>query len=284
MSTIAALLAEARAAGVDRLDAQLLLAHHLGRPRTWLLAHDDETVEARHAKDCRASLTDRARGVPLAYLVGEREFHGLVLHVTPDVLVPRPDTETLVDWALELLGGAFAAEPAPCVLDLGTGSGAVALAVKHRCPRARVTALDVSAAALAVARGNAARLGLQVEFLQSDWFSGLGERRFHLMLANPPYIDGDDPHLEALAHEPRIALSPGPDGLAAIRQIAAAAPRHLQQGGWLLLEHGHLQRDSVAALLSRNGLCAVASRNDLAGLPRCTGGRSGNPTDPGKRS
>jgi release factor glutamine methyltransferase len=284
VSTIAALLAEARAAGVNRLDAQLLLAHHLGRPRTWLLAHDDEAIEARQAQQYRASLNDRAGGVPLAYLVGEREFHGLVLHVTRDVLVPRPDTETLVDWALELLDGPLATEPAPEVLDLGTGSGAVALAVKHRCPRARVTALDVSAAALAVARGNAARLGLQVEFVHSDWFSGLGDLRFHLVLGNPPYIDGDDPHLEALAHEPRIALTPGTDGLAAIGQIAANASRHLQDGGWLLLEHGHLQRDSVAALLSRNGLCAVASRTDLAGLPRCTGGRSGIPTDPAMRS
>jgi release factor glutamine methyltransferase len=233
-------------------------------------------VDAGHTQVYRASLDDRVRGVPLAYLVGEREFHGLVLHVTRDVLVPRPDTETLVDWALELLRGPLAAEPAPHVLDLGTGSGAIALAIKHRCPRARVTATDASAAALAVARSNAARLDLQVECLRSDWFSDLGERRFHLVLGNPPYIDGDDPHLEALTHEPRIALTPGADGLAAIGQIAATATRHLQVGGWLLLEHGHLQRDAVAALLSRNGLRAVASRADLAGLPRCTGGRSGD--------
>jgi release factor glutamine methyltransferase len=270
---LSSLLAEARAAGVDRLDAQLLLAHHLGHTRTWVLAHDDEGVDAAVAAASRADFARRAGGVPLAYLVGEREFHGLALRVTPEVLIPRPDTETLVDWALELLAGPLAGEAAPGVVDLGTGSGAVALAVKHLCPRARVTALDVSAAALGVARANAERLGLAIDFIQSDWFVGLGGRRFHLVLGNPPYIDAADPHLAALGHEPRLALTPGPDGLAAIRQIAAAAPEHLHDEAWLLLEHGHLQHTDVAALLRRHGLRAVSTRCDLAGNPRCTGGR-----------
>ncbi|HEY6132352.1 MAG TPA: peptide chain release factor N(5)-glutamine methyltransferase [Rubrivivax sp.] len=270
---LSSLLAEARAAGVDRLDAQLLLAHHAGRSRTWVLAHDEEAVDGTLAAAFRASLASRAGGVPLAYLVGEREFHGILLRVTPEVLIPRPDTETLVDWALELLAGPLAAEPAPEVLDLGTGSGAVALAVKHRCPRARVTALDVSAAALGVAEGNAARLGLAIDFVQGDWFAGLGARRFDLVLGNPPYIDADDPHLMALRHEPQLALTPGADGLAAIRQIAAAAPGYLRDDGWLLLEHGQRQHAAVAALLAHHGLVAVATRVDLAANPRCTGGR-----------
>jgi release factor glutamine methyltransferase len=215
--------------------------------------------------------------VPLAYLVGEREFHGLMLRVTPDVLVPRPDTETLVDWALELLGSDLAGKAQPQVLDLGTGSGAIALAVKHRCPRAQVTAVDSSQGALAVARANAARLGLAVDFLAGDWWSGLDARRFHLVLSNPPYIDADDPHLGALKHEPRLALSPGADGLAAIERIAAGAAAHLHQAGWLLLEHGHRQHEATTALLTRHGLRCVSTRTDLAGNPRCTGGRWPSP-------
>lgn len=279
MTTIAALLAQARAAGIDRLDAQLLLAHHVGRPRAWLLAHDDDTVDAEQAQACRAGFAERVRGVPLAYLVGEREFHGLMLRVTPDVLVPRPDTETLVDWALELLAGELAGEARPQVLDLGTGSGAIALAVKYRCPRAQVTAVDASEAALVVARGNGARLGLTVDFLPSDWWSGLGARRFDLVLSNPPYIDADDPHLGALKHEPRLALSPGADGLAAIERITAGAAVHLREAGWLLLEHGYRQHDATAALLKHHGLRRVSTRTDLGGHPRCTGGRWPSPAD-----
>jgi release factor glutamine methyltransferase len=271
--TVATLLAEAHAAGLARLDAQLLLAHHLGRPRAWLLAHDDAAVGSALAEACRRHFSQCAQGVPLAYLVGEREFHGLTLKLTHDVLVPRPDTETLVDWALELLAEPLAAEPAPQVLDLGTGSGAIALAVKHGCPRAQVTAVDSSPAALSVARDNAARLGLPLELLHSDWFSALVARRFHLVLANPPYIDAGDPHLAALQHEPQAALTPGADGLSALRLIAAAAPGQLHPGGWLLLEHGHTQGLAVTTLLLHHGLLSVCTRQDLAGHPRCTGGR-----------
>lgn len=265
---IADALALAQARGVARLDAQLLLAHRLQRPRAWLLAHDDEALPASVAAQVDTDLAQRAAGVPLAYLVGEKEFHGLALHVTPAVLVPRPETELLVDWALELLGDA----PAD-VADLGTGSGAIALAVKHRRPAARVTASDASAAALAVARGNAEKLGLAVEFVEGDWWQPLAGRRFDLVLSNPPYIAGEDDHLPALAHEPRAALTPEGDGLDALRCIVAGAAEQLRPGAWLLLEHGHDQAVAVQQLLAGHGFVAPATRHDLALLPRCTGAR-----------
>lgn len=261
-------LARAREAGVARLDAQLLLGHHLRRDRAWLLAHDDAPLGDVQAA-FEAALARRAAGVPLAYLVGEREFRGLPLAVSPAVLVPRPETEGLVEWALEL------AAPEATVVDLGTGSGAIALAFAQARPRARVAATDASADALAVARGNAQRLGLAVEFLHGDWWQPLAGRRFDLVLSNPPYIAGDDPHLAALAHEPRAALTPEGDGLAALRTIVAGAPAHLAPGGWLLLEHGFEQAPAVQALLAAAGFGALATRLDLAGLPRCTGGRLG---------
>lgn len=273
MSTVAQLLAQARAAGLDRLDAQLLLAHVLGKPRVWLIAHDDAAVDDEAAARFVAHSAERARGVPLAYLVGEREFHGLMLHVTPAVLVPRPDTEVLVDWALDLLDGPLADRAAPAVVDLGTGSGAIALAVKHACPRVHMLALDVSGPALDVARANARRLGLDLSFAHGDWLSGLDGQPRDLLVSNPPYIDGDDPHLAALQAEPVSALTPGPDGMADLRRIVAQAPAHLSAGAWLLLEHGHTQAEAVSAALASAGFGAIATRRDLAGLPRCTGGR-----------
>jgi release factor glutamine methyltransferase len=265
---IADLLAHARSMAVDRLDAQLLLAHHLQRPRAWLLAHDDAELTPAQTQALQADLQRRAAGVPLAYLVGEKEFHGLVLKVNAAVLVPRPETELLVDWALECLAGRAAD-----VVDLGTGSGAIALAVKQRCPAARLTATDASAAALAVAHGNAARLGLPVAFVEGDWWQPLAGRGFDLALSNPPYVAGNDPHLAALVHEPRQALTPEGDGLAALRCVVGPAPDHLRPGGWLLLEHGHDQAAAVQALLAARGFEAITTRSDLAGLPRCTGGR-----------
>jgi release factor glutamine methyltransferase len=270
---VADLLALARGQGVDRLDAQLLLARRLGVSRAWLIAHDDAGVPADAAQACRADLAARADGQPVAYLVGEREFHGLKLHVTPAVLVPRPDTEVLVDWAIDCLRGPLAARRTPRVVDLGTGSGAIALAVAQACPHAEVCGVDRSAAALDVARANGYRLGSTVEWLQGDWFEPLAGRRFDLVLSNPPYIDADDPHLHALHAEPLEALSPGPDGLAALSRIAAQAPAHLQRQGWLLLEHGHQQGDAVQTLLREAGGHDVSTRRDLAGHPRCTGAR-----------
>ena len=270
VETVGQALAQARALGLDRLDAQLLLAHRLGRSRSWLLAHDDAPLAPPDAQACRQLFERRAAGEPLAYLVGEREFHGLGFAVSPAVLVPRPDTELLVDWALESLAGELAA---PRVLDLGTGSGAIAVTVAHRRPAATLTATDIDAAALAVARANAARHRVDVEFLQTGWWQGLAGRQFDLVLSNPPYIAGDDPHLPALRHEPVLALTPGGDGLDALRQIVAGAPAHLAAGGWLLLEHGHDQGAAVRSLLQAAGLVGVQTRRDLAGRERCTGGR-----------
>ena len=258
----------ARQTGVDRLDAQLLLVHLLNRPRAWLLAHDNHLLTDAQAVTLQQQLQRRAAGVPLAYLVGEREFCGLALQVNPDVLVPRPETELLVEWALQRLTTA----PADNLVDLGTGSGAIALAVKQHRPAATVIASDASAAALRVAQANAARHGLVVEWLQGDWWAPLQGRRVGLAVSNPPYVAGDDPHLNTLTFEPRSALTPEGDGLAALRRIVEGAPEHLLPGAWLLLEHGHDQADAVQALLSGRGFVDIQTRRDLAGLPRCTGG------------
>jgi len=269
--TVAQALAEARASGIERLDAQLLLARAVERPRSWLLAHDDAPLAAAQAAAYRAELARRAAGEPLAYIVGEKEFHGLALQVSADVLVPRPDTELLVDWALELLRGPLARLPSPRVVDLGTGSGAIALALKRAMPHAHLSATDASAAALGVAGSNARRLGLELELRQGHWWDALAGRRFDLAVANPPYIADGDVHLDALRHEPATALTSGADGLDAIRHIVEGANAHLEPEGWLLLEHGHDQADRVAALLVRAGFTRIASRRDLGGVMRCTG-------------
>jgi release factor glutamine methyltransferase len=282
-TTVDALLARARELGVDRLDAQLLVAHHLGRPRAWVLAHGDDTVDAPHAAAIEADLARRADAVPLAYLTGTREFHGLVLRVTPDVLDPRPDTELLVDWALELLAGALAARTAPEVVDLGTGSGAIALAIAHRCPRARVRAVERGDAALAVARANGERLALPVKWLAGDWWQALPPPPVDIAVSNPPYVAADDAHLAALRHEPRAALTPGGDGLGAIDALVAGAGAHLHPGGWLLLEHGFDQGDDVRRRLAAAGFEAIATRRDLAGHERCSGGRWPRLPDAGLR-
>jgi release factor glutamine methyltransferase len=268
-------LAHARALGIDRLDAQRLVGHVLRQGRAWVLAHDGDALHSGDARDLVALLQRRAAGEPLAYLLGEREFHGLRLEVTPDVLVPRPDTETLVEWALELLGGELAHVPVPRVIDLGTGSGAIALAVKHGCRRAEVHATDLSAAALAVAQRNSRRLGLPVTWHRGAWWQAVQTgQRFDLALSNPPYIAPGDPHLSALRYEPAMALVPGADpgdGLADIVRIGAGSMDHLAPGGWLLLEHGHDQAGAVGECLRSGGLEAVQTRADLGGRPRVTG-------------
>jgi release factor glutamine methyltransferase len=263
-------LAAAQGLGLDRLDAQLLLLHVLGRgpgERAWLLAHDTDALPDGTDERFLALCRRRADGEPVAYLTGEKEFHGLALRVDARVLVPRPDTETLVEWALDLLRGSAA----PRVIDLGTGSGAIALAIAAARPDARVEAVDRSADALAVARANAQRLGLPVQFRQASWLECAGE--YDLIVSNPPYVAEADPHLPALRHEPRSALAAGPDGLDDLRAIVAAAPAHLAPGGWLLLEHGWDQAEAVRALLRAAGLGEVDSRTDLAGIARCSGGR-----------
>ena len=272
-ATVAQALRAVAALGLDRLDAQLLLLHALGRPvheRAWLLAHDADVLPADAWGTLSRLGARRVAGEPVAYLLGEKEFHGLALQVDARVLVPRPDTETLVDWALDVLQG----QVGPHVLDLGTGSGAIALALQHARPDAQVDAVDASADALAVARQNGRRLGLPVQFSQADWLDGAATG-YGLIVSNPPYIAAGDPHLPALMHEPASALVSGADGLDDIRRIVRDAPSHLAAHGWLLLEHGHDQADAVRALLAAQGFAEVQSRPDLAGIARCTGGRVG---------
>jgi release factor glutamine methyltransferase len=278
-TTVAAALADARARGVAVLDAQLLLARVLATTRTALIAHDERELAAGEIGRWSAWLARRAAGEPVAYLLGEKEFHGLVLEVTEDVLVPRPETELVVDWASELLDqrarrrlGETPAE-APIVVDLGTGSGAIALALQRRHPEAHVVASDASPAALAVAGRNAARTGLALELVEGSWWGAVGGRRFDVAVANPPYIAAGDPHLAALRHEPIEALTAGADGLDALRAITAGAPAHLLPGGWLVVEHGFEQAVAVRDLLARAGLGEVETRRDLAGRERATAGR-----------
>ena len=269
--TLAQALVQAHTLGLARIDAQLLLLHTLGRPdagRAWLLAHDTDALgDAQHAQFI-ALCQRRAAGEPVAYLTGRKEFYGLALQVDARVLDPRPDTETLVDWALEVI----APLPAPRVADLGTGSGAIALALQSQRPAAQVLAVDASSDALAVAQANAERLGLAVQFRQGNWLDGMTGPAFDAIVSNPPYIPAQDPHLVALTHEPLQALASGADGLDDIRSIVAQAPAHLAPGGWLLLEHGYDQAQAVRGLLSEAGFQAVCSREDLAGIERCTGG------------
>jgi release factor glutamine methyltransferase len=269
--------AAARRAGVDRLDAQLLLTHRLGRSRAWLLAHDDAPLAPDDTAWLGTALARRAAGEPLAYVIGEWAFRGRLFAVGPAVLVPRPETEVLVEWALQLLAGPLAGRGAPAVVDLGTGSGAIAVSVAgERTGQARsghVVATDASGPALQVAAANARRHDVEIEFLQGDWWQPLAGRVFDLALSNPPYIAGDDAHLAALGREPRGALTPEGDGLGALRRIIDDAPRHLAPGGWLLLEHGHDQGAAVRALMQAQGFLEIATRADLAGLERCSGGR-----------
>ena len=272
MNTLGAALRQLQTGGLPRLEAQMLLLHALGQPpqaRAWLLAHDDAALPADAATRLHALATRRLAGEPMAYLTGEKHFHGLRLRVDARVLDPRDDTETLVDWALALLP----ADAPRRVLDLGTGSGAIALAIAHARPQARVTAVDASADALTVARANAGQLGLAVTLHHGDWLAPVAGERFDLIVSNPPYIAEGDAHLPALAHEPRSALVSGADGLDDLRRIVATAPAHLAPGGWLLLEHGWDQAGAVRALLAGAGFTQVQSRRDLAGIERCSGGR-----------
>jgi len=215
-----------------------------------------------------ACIDRRLADEPLAYIVGQREFYGLTLQVDKRVLIPRPDTETLVDWALEILRD----RPGAKLIDLGTGSGAIALALKHQRGDLRVSALDASQEALDLARDNARRLGLDVHFALGHWLKGI-DTKFDLIAANPPYVKLDDPHLEALRAEPVQALVAGLDGLVDLQQIIDNAPACLSPGGWLLLEHGYDQAKAVRGLLQDAGLQDVSSRRDLAGIERCSSGR-----------
>jgi release factor glutamine methyltransferase len=276
VATIAQTVRAAQSRGLDRLDAQLLTLHALGKPahdRAWLLAHDTDELPTQALAALDTCLNRRFSGEPLAYITGHKEFFGLDLMVDKRVLVPRPDTEMLVEWALKVLGEiSFQVAPVS-VLDLGTGSGAIALALKATRPILQVTALDESDGALTVARQNADRLQLNINFRQSSWLDGVSHK-YHVIVSNPPYIATGDPHLAALAHEPTQALTSGVDGLDDIRHIINHGSGYLHAGGWLLLEHGHDQSAAVRALLLAAGFADVQSRRDLSGIERCSGGRT----------
>ena len=272
MATVRELLGSAASLPGDsaRRDAEILLCHCLCKPRSWLYAWPEAEVAAPGVQSYAALLAQRGEGVPVAYLTGQRDFWSLQLSVNEHTLIPRPETETLVEWALELpLPGAA------LVADLGTGSGAIALALASERPGWQVTAVDSSAAALEVARANAKTADLAtVRFQQSDWYQALSGSLFHLLLSNPPYVDGLDPHLRQgdVRFEPRSALVAGQDGLADLARLVDGAAQHLLSDGWLLLEHGFEQGAAVRRLLLEAGFDAVSTREDLAGLERITGG------------
>lgn len=279
--TLAALLdaaaAELAAASpAPRLDAELLLAHVLGKERSYLRAYPEKRLDAQALGTFQNLTAARKGGEPIAYLTSKREFWSLPLKVTPATLIPRHETELLVELALERIP----ADASWRLLDLGTGSGALALALAHERPHCRITATDLSTEALAVAAENAAGLGLgNVEFLAGDWFAPLADRRFHLIVSNPPYVREDDPHLKMgdVRFEPRSALTAGHDGLRDLSEIVAAAPRHLEQGAWLLLEHSYDQGSAARALLSRRGFSDTTTSRDLQGTDRVSGGLWANP-------
>jgi len=254
---------------IDGADARALLAHALERPPAWLFAHGDEAIDAAAQQRFEALLARRIEGEPVAYLTGRRGFWAFDLLVSPQTLIPRPETELLVELALERASPDAALRMA----DLGTGSGAIALALAHERPRARVIAVDVSDGALEIARANARALRLaNLEFRQGDWLAPLAGERFDLIASNPPYIGDDDPHLREgdLRFEPARALSSGPDGLAAIDTIVRDAPAHLHPGGWLLLEHGWEQGEPVRGLLRAAGFEDVRTHRDLEHRDRVT--------------
>ena len=260
-----------------RLDAELLLAHALGQSRAWLLAHADDVLAVDTSARIELLIAARVRGLPIAYVLGCRGFWSHELEVTSDTLIPRPETELLVELALARIAcGGIGHDRSVRIADLGTGSGAIALAIAAERPLVRVLATDVSAAALTVARRNADALRLHnIEFVLGDWCAALAEQSCEVIVSNPPYIAQDDPHLETgdLRFEPRMALVSGIDGLDAIRRIARDAPAHLQPGGWLLLEHGSAQAAAVRELLIAAGLCEVETQRDLEQRERVTLGR-----------
>lgn len=262
---VSAALSQARAS-IRLREARLLLCHVLDIGHALLEAHPDRKVSPRDTARFHELVARRADGEPLAYLTGHREFYGLDFLVTPAVLIPREETELLVDVALDA--------QARRILDLGTGSGCLAVAVAKQLPQAEVTAIDASAAALDVARTNAVRHGVAVRFLQGDWFAPVAGERFDLILANPPYVAERDPHLSQgdVRFEPRRALAAGPDGLDDIRRIVATACVHLESGGQIWFEHGYDQAVAVKALLAGAGFSGIGHLRDLAGIVRVTGG------------
>ncbi|HEX6635680.1 MAG TPA: peptide chain release factor N(5)-glutamine methyltransferase [Usitatibacter sp.] len=274
--TVRAALDEA-ALAIGRVDARVLCAHLLAVDRAWIAANPMHVLTESQDARLDALVAQRAMGHPVAYLLGRREFYGRDFEVGPDVLIPRPETETLVEAALDLLRRPRAGGDPPAILDLGTGSGAIAVTLACERPDARIVATDASAAALALARANARRNDCEgrIEFIRGSWYDAVPGKRFDLVVANPPYVAAGDAHLGRgdLRFEPPGALTDGSvDGLASIRAIVAGAPAHLVPGGALLFEHGYDQAEAAAALLVRAGFTRLVSRPDIAGIPRVAGG------------
>jgi release factor glutamine methyltransferase len=273
---LAQALTQAYSAGLERADAQLLMLHLLGlasHERAWLIAHDDTQLKPTLQLEWNNLVKKRLAGVPIAYLTGRKGFYNIELQIDSRVLDPRADTETLVDWALEKLPPDQTAR----VLDLGTGSGAIALAIAQQRPLAHITATDASSDALEVAQANSKSLNLSVNWLLGEWNEwfclALQGQMFDLIISNPPYIAEGDPHLAALIHEPQTALVSGPDGLTDLSRIVRNASAHLLHGGWLLLEHGYDQAFAVRNMLTKANYTGVESHRDLAGIQRCSGGQ-----------
>ena len=276
MSHLPASLGDALALARGRIatvDARILLREASGATAAQLIAFQERPLAPEAAGLFLQWLERREAGEPVAHILGQREFYGLNLHITADVLDPRPDTETLVDWALSVLQTAASQWPIPTVLDMGTGSGAIALAIAKNHGSAKVTATDFSPTALAIAKHNAQVQQLPIEFKISDWWSHLKGQKWDVIVSNPPYIALGDPHLPALRHEPAMALISGSDGLDAIRKIIGDAPSHLNPQGWLLIEHGYDQANAVSQLLESAGFKCIEHRYDLAGNCRCSGGQ-----------
>jgi release factor glutamine methyltransferase len=268
---VAQCLSRGQDLGLPRLESQILLLHALGRPlhdRAWLLAHDIDPLDPSQVSNFESFVARRLQLEPVAYIVGQKEFFGLTLKIDKRVLDPRDDTEVLVEWAL----ACSASFSASRFLDLGTGSGAIALAIKSQRPEAHVTAVDASSEALSLARQNAQNLSLDVSFLEGNWLTQV-KGQFDLIVTNPPYIEANDPHLAKLHHEPLAALVSGQDGLTDIRHIISHSQNHLIKGGWLLIEHGWQQAPAIRALLAAAGYQNVQSKLDLAGIERCSGGQ-----------
>ncbi len=261
------LAAAQKSSPLDALETRILLMHALGLSRTQLITQSERLLTQDDVAQISSLMVRRLAGEPIAYIVGAREFYGLPFHVTPDVLIPRPETELLVELAIKHLPRNG------CLLDMGTGSGAIAVALAHARPDARVTAIDVSPAALAVAQGNGEQNNVQVEFLQSDWYAALAGRSFDVIVSNPPYIVDGDAHLQQgdLRFEPIDALTDHADGLSAIRSLCAGAATHLQPHGKIFIEHGYDQAAAVRELLAEHGFTNAQSWRDLAGIERVSG-------------